>query len=513
MKAKMWFVCCCALLLTGAWFSGAVFAQEGEGAQEEPQAQEAPAQDPRAAMAAAMMAEGIKMPGEVTTPMGKITLHGMFMTGLHVNMNDNTAVDGDEEDWNLMPFDSVWQENAAKLSLTYDNGRYGGYVMIAAEDWAGSIEEGMNNVYAPYAFVWRTFLDDMLKVTVGKLYGEDYQTRERIWKAEGASQGGWQFSDSNNYLAARLEFKPLEGLNIGAQWNFLPYGSSERESSLPDLLESMKEVGVAAEYKSALFNILAGVRFDSSDGMNKYDTYTYLKDYYGEWGYVGNAIQNTHLINNAMRYDTLTPHWKYQDEVYGTVGSSSSIFSTANADKPFDGSIRVIFGFNFKGVKNLTAKMQASFWNLGDFDRFGTGSIDETFAYAITPKLNAGIKLFQEFYGSDAFPDNMIHSPYLRFEPYVSYQLTRNIGASLPFAYGICKDVVEADWRIKPGFVFTLGGFGALRAELFYELTAITYTDEAVAGAHANFIAKMMQAQGGEAIFGHNIGLSIMWMF
>ncbi|MDR2477379.1 MAG: hypothetical protein LBD18_06310 [Treponema sp.] len=507
----------CAVIML-AMIAAAAFAQEEGAEQTEQQAPQAQQQaDPRAAMAAAMAAEGIKRPGEITTPMGTITFHGMVMTGLQGYMTDNTAVDGDEEEWGLMAWDPVWQENAAKLSLTYDNGKYGGYIMVAAEDWNGNIEgieAGFNTVYMPYAFIWRSFFDNKFKVTIGKLYGEDYQTRDRIWKAEGASQGGWQFSDSNNYLAARLEFKPIEGLNVGAQWSFLPLGQSTRASGLPDLAESFKEVGLAAEYKSSLFNILAGVRFDGADGMNKYDTYSYLKDYYGEWGYLGAGIQNNQLIQVPGALSTLAIHWKHGDEVYGTVDQSpQGNFSTANADKPFSGSTRAIFGFNYKGVKNLTAKMQASFWNLGDFERFGTGSFDETIGYDITPQFNAKINFYQDFYGGDAFPDNMINSPYFRFEPAVSYQLTRNIGANLLFTYGVCKDVVESDWRLKPGFVFTLGGFGALRAELYYELNAITYTDEAVAGAQANYIAKMMQAKGGEAIYKHNICLSVMWMF
>jgi hypothetical protein len=121
--------------------------------------------------------------------------------------------------------------------------------------------------------------------------------------------------------------------------------------------------------------------------------------------------------------------------------------------------------------------------------------------------------MYQDFYGKDVFPDNMINSPYFRFEPVVAYQLTRNIEASLLGTIGICQDVVESDWRIKPKLTVALGGFGTCRAELFYELNAITYTDEALAGAQANFIPKMMQAKGGEAIYTHNIGLSVMWMF
>jgi hypothetical protein len=283
------------------------------------------------------------------------------------------------------------------------------------------------------------------------------------------------------------------------------------------MAESLKEIAVGAEYKSDLFNVVAGVRFDGDDGMNKFDTYTYLKDYYGDWGYVGGPSQNAHLtpIPGAV-YDTRAPHWKHIDEVYGQKvwGDSASIsFGTANNDKPFDGSTRVIFGFNFKGVKNLTAKMQASFWNLGDFERFGTGSFDETIGYAITPKFGASVNFYQDFYGSDAFPDNMVNSPYFRFEPTVSYQLTRNISSYLLFTYGIAKDVVESDWRLKPGFTFTLGGFGSFRGELFYELNAITYTDKAVTSGKGNFIPTMMQTEGGKAIYKHTVGLSVMWMF
>jgi hypothetical protein len=299
------------------------------------------------------------------------------------------------------------------------------------------------------------------------------------------------------------------------------------------MAESLKEIAVGAEYKSDLFNVVAGVRFDGDDGMNKFDTYTYLKDYYGDWGYVGGPSQNAHLIGQYIEdkgygmdhpqvgfipiiYDTRAPHWKHIDEVYGKEvwGDGASIsFGTANKDKPFDGSTRAIFGFNFKGVKNLTAKMQASAWNIGDFDRFGTVSIDETIGYAITPKFGASINFYQDFYGGDAFPDNMVNSPYFRFEPVVSYQLTRNIGSSLLFTYGVAKDVIESDWRLKPGFTFTLGGFGSFRGELYYELNAITYTDEAVTSGKGNFIPTMMQTEGGKAIYKHTIGLSVMWMF
>jgi hypothetical protein len=54
-----------------------------------------------------------------------------------------------------------------------------------------------------------------------------------------------------------------------------------------------------------VFNVLAGVQFDSADGMNKYDTYTYLKDYYGEWGYVGKSFDG---IAKTISQNVLLAH-------------------------------------------------------------------------------------------------------------------------------------------------------------------------------------------------------------
>ncbi|MDR2792874.1 MAG: hypothetical protein LBB61_04305 [Treponema sp.] len=527
------------LFFTLALLAIPLIAQEELGTPPPPQptntAEQAPqSQDPRAAMAAAAAAEGIIMPGQVTTPMGKITLHGMFVGGLMAYMQDNTAVakaDGDntnsEEKWVLMPFDATWQENAAKVSITYENGKYGAYFMFAAEDWDGNVEKNYKTVYFPYAFVWRSFFDSKLKFSLGKLYAEDYQTRDRIWKTEGAMNGGWQFSDSNNNMAFRVEFKPVEGLNVGVQWDMLPMGQSLFASGLPSVMESLKEIGIAAEYKSGLFNAMIGARFDGADGMNKFDFYGYLDDYYGGWGYIGNPVQNAMSDMGG----TLAPHFKYKDEVYGKVyGDKSegynigSVFSTANADKPLDVSHRVMFGFNFKGIKNLTAIVDGSFWNLGDFDRFGAGAVSETFKYQITPKFNAGLVMYQQFYGNDVFPDNMINAPYFRFEPVVAYQLTPTIEASLLGTYGICQDVLESEWRIKPTFVFTLGGFGAFRMELFYELKAVTYTKKAVDSARSwndganryvpvNGNLKMLSTEAGKATYNHYIGVSVMWMF
>jgi zona occludens toxin (predicted ATPase) len=125
-----------AIFLVTAFLGIPLVAQE-ETAQEAaaPQETTQQTQDPRAAMAAAAAAEGIIMPGEVTTQMEKITVNGMIVTGAQARLVDNTAIDNDDEDdWKLMGWDTTWQRNSALMSLTYNNGKYGGYINMRAED-------------------------------------------------------------------------------------------------------------------------------------------------------------------------------------------------------------------------------------------------------------------------------------------------------------------------------------------------------------------------------------------
>jgi hypothetical protein len=436
----------------------------------------------------------------------------MFVGGVQGYMTDNTAVDGDEKEWSLMAFDPVWTKNSAILALDYNNGKYGGFFSFGAEDWSGNIEGGLSmsfNYLAAYA--WREFFDGKFKASLGILPDYNMQTQEKVWKAEGASNGGWSINDNyENYASLRLEYKPVKGLNVGTQVNFLPLGQSTRDNMMPDLPESLKEVTLAAEYKGDLFNALVGTRFDGADGINKFDAWTYLKDYYGEWGYIGGGMQNGTKVGEVDKgggntYDIIMPMapvWKHKADVYGT--SDGSGFATANADKPFSGSQRVVVGFNFKGVKNLTAKMQGSLWNLGDFDRFDTGAFDETIAYSFTPKLNVGMNFFQEFYGKDAFPDDYVNSPYFRFQPTVSYDLVPfAISANFAATYGIAKDVIDYYWNLKPGFVFTLGGFGALRLEVYYEVESTAWTQKAIDTAKAQYIFKFNGREDGKPVYAH----------
>jgi hypothetical protein len=92
----------------------------------------------------------------------------------------------------------------------------------------------------------------------------------------------------------RLEFKPLPQLNVGFQYFFVnPEGVGLWDKYwATDFADSdvMKEIGLAAEWKSELFNAVAGIRFDNKgDPMNKYEFYTPspLRAYYGDSDLLG----------------------------------------------------------------------------------------------------------------------------------------------------------------------------------------------------------------------------------
>jgi hypothetical protein len=136
-------------------------------------------------------------------------------------------------------------------------------------------------------------------------------------------------------------------------------------------------------------------------------------------------------------------------------------------------------GFNLKAINNLTFKVQGQLNNIPVFNEFGYGIFDETIGYQILPKLYAGVVMYQEWYGNDVFDDSkMANSPFFRFKPTVSYQLTSKLKVSPEVTVGFCKDVLETPYfDIKVPLDISLAAYGAFRAQIFYEYEQVDYKD------------------------------------
>jgi hypothetical protein len=286
---------------------------------------------------------------------------------------------------------------------------------------------------------------------------------------------------------------PVQGLDIGGQLFFVNANTRytmklmgfpvDEEPVNADVGESLKEWGLGASYRSALFNAQLGVRLDSGvDPMNKYEAKTYLTEYYGD----GNLMDPSSSMG-YNQFNPVTPHYKHWDKLSdmktvlkeGGNPMNPADYTATFSQKAFSDGTYAFAGFNLKLVKNLTFKVQGQLNNIPAFNEFGYGIFDETIGYQVLPKLQIGIVMFQEFYGSDVFDDSKYaNSPFFRFSPSVSYQLTPQIRGTLGGTVGFCNDVLETPYfDIKPVLDFAIAAFGAFRAQIFYSYRRVDYAD------------------------------------
>ena len=464
----------------------------------------------------------------VKTPLGELQIDGRVLVGAVGAFYHQY-----DEDYSLLGFTNAEMgESRAEIAFHLKNGNFGEYIMFRAQNFnpnlgyndgnfnpnnnmlglnygAGTNQGANFAVSIPYFFAYGNFFDSKFKVSVGSLYDENFVTRERVWKTEGSTNGGFYFSRAG-YPSIRFQFMPIPGLDVGAQLFFVNANARyvmnlmgmARDNPKPidaNLGESLKEWGFGASYTSAPFNAQLGLRLDSGvDPMNKYESKTYLKQYYGDGDLMdpaGSAYGSFH---------PLAPHYKHWDTLSNVTysGTPPAVIPSATPKAFADGTYG-FFGFNLKVVKNLTFKVQGQFNNIPAFDEFGYGIFDETIGYQVLPKFYAGVILFQEFYGSDVFDDTKFAvSPFLRFRPVMSYQLTPKIKATLETTVGICQDVLETPYfDIKPKLDFALAAYGAMRAQVYYLFE------------RADFANYNNVNYDGKDYHKHEIGLGIDFMF
>jgi hypothetical protein len=406
--------------------------------------------------------------------------------------------------WVVGALNPVWAENRADLSFRYTLGNFGAFVMLRAQGWT---ENTLDWVGARYAHIYNTWLDGKVKFSIGKLYDQVMTHmmlgEGAVWTTDG-SGNTHRFTNEDRF-SARLELKPADGLSFGAQYFLV-----DTRDYIGD--EAWKEIGIAATYNHSLFGIQAGARFDSSaDGLIAQEdsrTYNGWDRYYGSGNRFGLYMEDAIDVLGDQTYwmpiSLGGPDYKHKADVEKQTIDDTT--GKVTVDRPaFDGAHYAFFGFQFKGIRNLTARVHGGLYNLGDFDRFGYGRIMEDVAYdGLIPNLKVGLIASQEFLGNDVFDTATYNvSPFFKFTPFASYGFLpgtngRNqMTASLQGEYGICVDVLETWIRVRPGMEFRLGTYAL---ELYYEMTYEDYVD-----------AK--HSAGWEPISTHIIGLagSIMY--
>jgi hypothetical protein len=533
-----------------AVLGGMLSAQENTSQQEatQPQAGEQPEGGEQTAAQGTQRMPGMPEPKPnvmAAFGMGNLRIDGMILTGIGIKKDDGERsrdqATGEWTDsrWRLGFLNPAWEENRFELDLHYDVGqlpggvKFGWFATLWAQNygignftWAEfPIGKGGRKMTAPewnqpwvelrYAGLWTSFLDDKIKTTFGRTYDEFYyMPGSKVWKTEGFP---FRFTDEKT-ISARFEFKPIEGLNFGFQWfGLVPYAGDETTQTdvqWPKFEDAIKEIGVGVQYQNSLVNFVGGVRFDgNADPMSKDEAKTYLSPYYGEGG---NSIRLWKYNLDSMipaipglgsvsgYYAHMGPYYKHLDEIM------------EDPDHFADGTW-AFFSFRWKGTPKLSALAYGAMYNITAFDKFGYGRFGENIGYDITPKLNAGITFEQEFYGSDVFPETfdittamvagttqvqpaqtitIVNSPYFKFSPAVTYKLSQGMGVTLEGSYGVCVDVLEFDYSVKPSLNIMMG---VMNMTVFYQFSSQKFKSD--------------NPQLTEKLDVHKAGIGLMVMF
>jgi hypothetical protein len=210
---------------------------------------------------------------------------------------------------------------------------------------------------------------------------------------------------------ARFEIKPIEGLNFG-----FALKAVAADDKLYTISQFFQETVIGVKYDSDLFTAVAAVQLDSdadapdADGNNQY--------------------------------------------VAGGNGDPDEL--------------GILYGVSIKAVPNLTAAIDGAVTNLGKYDPKGVIEIHEKLGYAISDPLNVGLTMVQKLYGQSD------KDPYLKFDPWVSYQINDPLKAQLDIIVESSNVFEDIDIGIKPKIVYAIGEKAELSA---YWLSTFTTGD------------------------------------
>jgi hypothetical protein len=427
---------------------------------------------------------------EVKTALGTFTLNGTMVTGIVTEMTQQEGHQNDGNWGKIEVRNPDWTENRFELGLSYAFGNYGAYVSLKTPG-------PVNNFWEPdpidigHAFVYATFLDEKIKVSFGKLYEQLFLwPGTQVWKTRLI---GNNFNFSGEWeTSLRMEFKPVENLNVGFQLFFVDETAKLAEDQKGFAKSDWwKEIGIGAQYEVPdLFAVQSGIRFDSKiDGKSNRESSTvqsYVDEYYGSSNYVGmlSPALASMLGFNVAKY-------KHMDEIYEEDPQEGMIAL------PFDGGAYAYVGFQLNMIKDLPIAGRAGFFNIGAFDHFGFSYMLETVTYKGIKDLDLTFTMTQQFHGNDVFIDELKNSPLLTFDPEVKYNLPiNNLSVTLGGSFGLCADVLEYQYSIKPKVAYALG-FGLGSVELYYNFE------------HKDFV----ESAGVKDVSYHKIGFGVWWMF
>ena len=302
----------------------------------------------------------------------------------------------------------------AKITALYDAGDWGlKFTPRVVADAVPDINDPMSkaidaNLFADNAYGWINFLDKMINVKTGFI-------NDAVWGNAG------QFGENYDAgLGVRLEVMPIDGLNVGAFFNYPDGGSTAGKTK-----NFFGETAFGFKYTADVWNLSATLKLYSEESTYSVDTY---------------------------QTDPLTGD-------YILDADGNKIPATYKPD------MKALFGFGFTGVQNLTVIVDGHFLNMSSWSDQGKFECWEEFGYQLSNPFTVGLNLFEAMSG-----DSDVGFYNFGVWPYAYYMVTDSVQVGLDVKLFLGKNNWDGTYDDGSGNVNSMG-LNQLNPDIFVKYT------------------------------------------
>jgi hypothetical protein len=377
---------------------------------------------------------------------------GALKTGIQFQTSNekNVATDSEKYDPSIRMYnDDAGEETRFDLDGTFTKDNYGVVFRLRTDTVISGPNIGVHQAY-----VWADFLNQIINVKVGSI-------DDSAWNSDGDED--FEYSTGTGL---RLEVKPIEGLNVGLFLN------APKDAKTDYYNRSEEKYGIFWEDFEFFF--------DDDEETYAIPAGTLAEHFFLETAFGAKYESDAFYVAGGLRIDGKADGLATGDFYRWTTNDNLIAYGTgAHADQ----GLGAYVGFGVSAVPNLTAKVEAQFNNLTGYADYGWIWVNETFGYAITEQLEAGLVMHQYLFGGDnkfveikieeevlRLKDDASVSPYLTFKPYVSYALNDQwtVGLDVPLTFW--PDIVDYDIGVKPNVSYKLGENASINAFYLFDL-------------------------------------------
>jgi len=276
----------------------------------------------------------------------------------------------------------------------------------------------------PNAFGWFTLMDDMLRITAGRI---DTQ----VWQSPGAHDVSY-----SRGLGVRLEVTPMPELNVGLvlRANNSHPGSGAHTN---DLSDAFLNTSLGFSFDAGDIVVAGGLEL-RSQGQERRGG---IEIYAPEYTYI--VFGPDHPMNGGTDPDD-----------YTTVTVPGGMFSTAGDVGPDDVGISLYIGVGLNMIDDLSIGVGVELTNIDEFEDEGMVHIHQAIEFDMAP-LTLGLDMHQRL--TAFWADDLLIN--LEFEPWLEFALddATTFSVAVPVSLYLWDGLFLTTIGFEPGVTHRLG--------------------------------------------------------